>query len=200
MEPYVISRVRSVARVLAATWTAAWFVSAIAHAADPVGPKDGRGYRRHLVVVRQAEIAGRVYYLSEGKEDDAPAAGVKVSVVATNSEESVFDTATDDAGRFTLSGIGLGTYQLNVGLLKVLLTVQDPLQPGQGQTLAPKAVLIMIPRTLGVPAQQEYQPRLRGRERPPVPVAEPPPPPLLTPPDPAPTSPPSPQPAPPPGG
>jgi hypothetical protein len=200
MEPHVFRRGRSAARILLAAGAVGLIGAAAALAADAAGPKDGRGYRRHLVVVRQAEIAGRVYYLSEGKEDDAPAAGVQVSVVATNSEESVLDTATDDAGRFTLTGLQLGTYQLNVGLLKVLLTVQDPPAVGQGQTLAPKAVLILIPRTLGTPAQEQYQPRLRGRERPAAPVADPMPPPLLPPPEPVPSSPPSPQPAPQPGG
>jgi hypothetical protein len=111
--------------------------------------KSGPPKRPPLVVVKQAEIRGRVFFLADGEKEEAPGAGLKVLVQSIKDKKTLHQTASDGEGRFVLPSLQMGDYALTVGRLAMELQVKDPDQIAQGARKMPKTLLVFIPRGLG---------------------------------------------------
>lgn len=113
-------------------------------------PKEGEEAprRRPLVVLKQTEIEGRVFFIGVGKKRDEVAVKLKVNVQREDNDEVIFKTRTDKAGRYTLPNMETGKYRLNVGKLKLDLEVMEPEQGSNPSKSIPKKLLVFIPREL----------------------------------------------------
>ncbi len=118
-------------------------------AMDDAPAPEPRTAPRYRVVIRKVGSDCRVFFLAESSGEDQPAGGVKVTVREPGADEANYETRTDDDGAFRLPPMEEGLFEMTVGLLTVNLEVLGSAALGEGQTAAPKSILIMIPRNLG---------------------------------------------------
>lgn len=104
--------------------------------------------RRPLVVLKQTEIAGKVFFLDESEVEDDRAKGVRIEVRTLDAGDLLFGTVTDEKGTYTLPNFDVGTYRLVVGGLILELLIEEPDQPGVRKRRIPKTILVFIPKEL----------------------------------------------------
>ena len=106
--------------------------------------KDTPG-KRPIVVMKQAEIRGRVFFLPEGEEEaeDVRAVGQRVLIRTLDGADVLHKTATDKNGEYSIPNLDTGKYQMVVGRLVLELHVAEP----GGKALL-KNIVIFIPRML----------------------------------------------------
>jgi 5-hydroxyisourate hydrolase-like protein (transthyretin family) len=111
-------------------------------------PSEG-AKRRPLVVMKQVEVKGAVFYLSDDEGEEAPASNVEIKARTLDGGTVLHQTVTDADGRYALPNLAAGTYDFLVGQLRLELRVLDPEQNGAGRRRIPKTILVFIPRSLG---------------------------------------------------
>ena len=121
-------------------------------AAQPEGKPDGKKpapKRRPLVVMKQAEIKGRVFYLAEDDEKEAAAANLQIRLWTLDGKDLLYETSTDKNGKYTFPDLDVGRYKFGVGRLVMELKVvlADDADPNAAKI--PKTILVFIPRSLG---------------------------------------------------
>jgi len=104
--------------------------------------------RRPLVVLKQAAIRGRVIFLADDDKEETPAAGLNVEVWTANAKERLYRTETDRTGRCTLPALDVGKYRLMIGMLILVLKVEDPDPISALREKIPKTILVFMPRQL----------------------------------------------------
>ena len=117
-----------------------------AAASSPAPADTARHGRRHLVVLKQTAISGRVLLIKEN-EDLAASTNLTIHVSSHNSEKPLYKTVTDNTGTFTLPNLDAGMYQITAGRLSMDLKVDNP-ETSHGKTRIPKTVLIVMPESL----------------------------------------------------
>ena len=128
---------------------------ALGAAGDEKAQAVSKSDRRPLIVMRQAEITGKVYFLADDQSDEATAADQRVQVLTANGQTNVYETITDKTGGYVLPNLQAGTYQLVVGRLNLELQVLDAEKAAAGGQQAAKTILVLIPRSLGEPARRK---------------------------------------------
>lgn len=109
---------------------------------------------RPLVVLKQAEIEGRVYFLTEDEQgkDKKDATNtkkiVKIKVLTEDQSTVLHQTQTDETGRYTIPNLDVGKYKLVVGKLIVDLLVKDRASNPDNKKELPKPLHIFIPEAL----------------------------------------------------
>lgn len=134
-------------------WCLAVSVAVTVNAApDVVEPvksvRSGAAPKRHpLVVLKQTEINGRVFFLPDEGEGDALAARqLEVTVHDRDGDKLLHKTVTRDDGTFTLPDLEVGIYQIRLGGLVLELNVL-----ARSETIKksiPKSLLVFMPREL----------------------------------------------------
>ena len=114
--------------------------------AQPDSKSAGKWKRPPLVVMKQADIRGRVFLLTEADKPPQPAPNIKIAVQTYDDGKLLRETASDDEGRYSLPSLDVGRYTLMVGTLKLELQVKDPDQVPAGSQTIPKTLLVFIPR------------------------------------------------------
>ena len=100
-----------------------------------------------LVVMKQAEINGRVFFLAEDDEDYV-ASDLIIKVLTEDEEKVIQETTTDENGRYVLKNLDAGKYRFMVGLLRLRLRVEDSTE-AVGKEKVSKKILVFIPVALG---------------------------------------------------
>lgn len=114
---------------------------------EPARPGAGTQKRHPLVVLKQTEIHGRVFFLSEEGEGDAvPARQLPVAVFDHGGRKEVHKTVTDDDGFFSLPDMDVGVYQIRIGGLTLDLSVE--VNSGSAEKTIPKQLLVYMPKAL----------------------------------------------------
>ena len=117
-----------------------------ANAADEKAVKKPAEARvKPLVVMKQAEINGRVFFLAEDDKDYV-ASKLSIKVIDLEDDTVIQTTITDENGRYKLKNLDAGEYRFMVGLLRLKLRVED--SAGVGKSI-PKTILVFIPVELG---------------------------------------------------
>jgi hypothetical protein len=107
------------------------------------------GAKPHLVVMKQDEIRGKVFFLAEENEKEQPADELKVEVWTPDSTNLIQSTMTDTNGAYKLPSLQVGRYRMVIGKLDLELRVEDPLKITPGTRTIPKTIIVLIPRSLG---------------------------------------------------
>jgi hypothetical protein len=104
--------------------------------------------KRHpLVVLRQSQIGGRVFFLPDEDEGvTSAAAKLDVSVYTRDGSKLLHKTVTGDDGTFVLPDLDVGVYQLHVGALALELGVEG--RTNADERPIPKTLLVYMPKDL----------------------------------------------------
>lgn len=110
--------------------------------------RPGVAQKRHpLVVQKQAEISGRVFFLpDEGEGSSVAAKQLEISVHNRDGSKVLHKTITDDDGQFVLPDLGEGIYQIRLGGL--ILDLHVLARANDGKKSIPKSLLVFMPRDL----------------------------------------------------
>lgn len=100
-----------------------------------------------LVVLKQTEIRGRVFFLPEEGEGQAVASRqLQVEVRERGGGKLLHKTTTGDDGTFTLPDLDVGVYEIRIGGLVLELSVQ--MRSEGDKKPIPKTLLVFMPREL----------------------------------------------------
>jgi hypothetical protein len=115
----------------------------------PEGQRTKTTTIRPLVVMKQSEICGRVFFIQEETEKGKPATvvrpGVKIELRTADQDIVLHKTATDESGCFTLPNLDVGAYRLVVARLTMNLRVEDPPTASEGIKQMSKTIVVFIP-------------------------------------------------------
>ncbi len=111
--------------------------------------------RLPLVVLKQQEVHGRVFFAGDEGENDTPAGNLKVDLYDSAGTNRIVETKTDAEGKYVLPSIGEGVYRLSFGRLTLELRVVEPLKASAGEAKIPKSLLVFLPRSLVAEAESE---------------------------------------------
>ncbi|MBA4386569.1 MAG: hypothetical protein C0404_01230 [Verrucomicrobia bacterium] len=109
---------------------------------------------RPLVVMKQAEIAGKVFFLQEDEEGNSGKSplktkkGIKIKVLSQDQSTTIFKTETDENGSYTLPNLDVGKFKLLVGRLLLDLRVEDAQDNPKKMKELAKTLHIFIPEAL----------------------------------------------------
>jgi len=109
--------------------------------------EEGDSRPRPLVVMKQATIQGRVFFISESGKGSS-AGHLVVRIHTSDGKKSLQETKTDKRGQYTLSFLEVGEYQLTVGRLILRLVVEEG-KKGSDERKLPKVIMVFIPQELG---------------------------------------------------
>ena len=99
-----------------------------------------------LVAVKQERIQGSVYVIADESREESSAADLRVVVQTLDGTKVLAETTTDKDGNFELKSLDEGRYELQVGRLVLELSVEPPVQAGEGQTdRQAKRLLVFMP-------------------------------------------------------
>jgi len=145
--------------------TACMLVAVCGQAVLAQTPTGRLGAKPHLVVMKQDEIRGKVYFLAEENEKEAPAPDMKIEIWTPDSSKLIQSTMTDTNGAYKLPSLDVGPYRMIIGKLNLELRVQDPLKITPGTRTIPKTIIVLIPRSLG-PERRDQPTGEADRNRP----------------------------------
>ena len=114
---------------------------------DVRAEKRKQSARPPLVVMKQAEISGKVFFLIDD-DTDAAASDIEVKVFDLGDEKLLQETTTDEVGRYALKNLDSGRYYLVIGRLRLVLRVEDADEAEKKDSL-PKTIIIFMPKELG---------------------------------------------------
>jgi uncharacterized surface anchored protein len=100
-----------------------------------------------LVVLKQATIRGRVFFLTDDAEETT-AKNLTIKILDRKEDKTFYTTKTDKEGRFTLPNLDVGTYRLYAGRLILALEVKEPQDAPTTARRIPKTILIYMPVAL----------------------------------------------------
>jgi 5-hydroxyisourate hydrolase-like protein (transthyretin family) len=97
--------------------------------------------------MKQAEISGKVFLLLEEEREPRPAKKLTIELRSPDDQTRIFQTKTDDEGRYVLPNLEVGFYRLRVGTLRLELKVEEFITAASN-ILVPKTILVYIPPSL----------------------------------------------------
>ena len=102
-----------------------------------------------LVVMKQAQISGRVFLMSE-EEDGGTHGASEVSVIVREPEQAgnMLETKTGENGSFVLPDLEVGEYRLIVARLNLRLRVERPDETGGNKLYIAKTLVIFLPQEM----------------------------------------------------
>ena len=117
--------------------------------AEPEGGEREAVSARPLVVMKQTEISGQIYFLRENPEKGRAGVevkqAIKIELHKPNQDNVACATVTDAKGHFVLPNLDVGTYHMIVGRLEVDLKVVEPQASSDKAKPLPKTIVIFIP-------------------------------------------------------
>ena len=122
--------------------------SAIPAEEDPK-TKEEAPKRRPLVVMKQTQITGKVFFLAEEENEEEAAAELRIEVWTLDGKKRLYKTTTDKAGAYILPSLEVARYRLILGRLQLELKVEEPASTEEESLKIPKIILVFIPRALG---------------------------------------------------
>jgi len=105
-----------------------------------------RGASAPLVVMKQAQIRGQVFLMTE-EEDGGTRGAPDVSIVVRDPERAgnVVETQTKNDGSFILPDLEVGEYQLIVATLNLRLRVENPEKSEDARLYIAKMLVVFLP-------------------------------------------------------
>lgn len=120
----------------------------------PVAGAEGSGDevkpvgRTPLVVLKQVEIQGQVFFIADKDGKQVPAEKIDIQVNSIDTHKKLFKTTTDADGKYTLPNFDLGKYQFLVGRLKLVLEITEPQKAGERVKRISKKIIVFIPEEM----------------------------------------------------
>ena len=112
--------------------------------AELAKPTEKSPGRPPLIVMRQVEIKGKVFFLTE-QGDRHAVAKTKIQVYSQDGKRLLYKSRTDKEGVFILPNLAVGMYKLKIGLLLMALKVEDPLLVNAEESRIPKSIVVFMP-------------------------------------------------------
>lgn len=104
--------------------------------------------RTPLVVLKQVEIQGQVFFIADKDGKQVAADKINIQVNSIDTHKKLFRTTTDAEGKYTLPNFDLGKYQFLVGRLKLVLEITEPQKAGERVKRISKKIIVFIPEEM----------------------------------------------------
>ena len=112
------------------------------------GDKSEKVKRKPLVVMKQAEIEGKVFILTPEDETSKGAENIFLEVRTFADDISVYKTKAEKDGSYVLPNLEIGKYRFTVGYLKLELVVENPDLLKNRDKKVSKKIIVFLPESL----------------------------------------------------
>jgi hypothetical protein len=128
--------------------------------------KNQKPQRKPLVVMKQADILGKVFIIDDEKDtQNSPAQRIMIKLANKKEDDAIYETGTDDEGVFKIPNLDKGEYHLIVGLLTLDLNVMDADPQAAVKMNIPKNIMVFIPNSMFKKAKAKYAPPAKAEEK-----------------------------------